>query len=158
LSECVSYTVEYHIVGTPTWQTVFSTNNSTQLVNLTPSSAYEVRISCNCAEGNSTFSDIAAFTTFATGLNNPINDASLLAYPNPFDKEIVILNSKELNGKVDIVLMDVTGKVVWQQTLNRLPSGTTAIPVEQVPNGLYLLQIRQGEMVKHSQKLLKLVQ
>ncbi len=158
LSECVSYTVEYHIVGTPTWQTVFSTNNSTQLVNLTPSSAYEVRISCNCAEGNSTFSDIAAFTTFATGLNNPINDASLLAYPNPFDKEMVILNSKELNGKVDIVLMDVTGKVVWQQTLNRLPSGTTAIPVEQVPNGLYLLQIRKDEMVKHSQKLLKLVQ
>lgn len=156
LSGCLSYTIEYHIAGTPAWQTVLSTNNSTQLVNLIPLSMYEIRVSCNCDSGATGFSDLSTFSTFATSINIPVIEFAIQAFPNPFDKEINIFNSKESNGNSDIVLMDISGKIVWQKSLNYMPSGITVVSTETIPTGLYILQIRQGEQISFSQKIVKL--
>lgn len=64
---------------------------------------------------------------YVTGLvENKINDESFTLYPNPTFGEIM-LSSKVHLGEVDIRIMDVTGRLITQKTMNIQKSGEISI-------------------------------
>jgi hypothetical protein len=77
----------------------------------------------------------------ATGLND-LSVSDLKMYPNPA-QEILHLENGNSNGQLvsSIQIVDVLGKIRWQNGQLNLP---IAIPLEDLENGLYFVQINQS--------------
>ena len=81
---------------------------------------------------------------FPTGLEE-LNDEliqlgnSIIAYPNPFQEQIIVSGIK---ANSSIVVMDVMGKIVYQHST--LTSQHT-IPTSNWAKGLYVIQIKSFE-------------
>ncbi|MBL7767106.1 MAG: S8 family serine peptidase [Chitinophagaceae bacterium] len=64
VATALTYDVQYRIVGSPTWTTTSTANNSITLSGLTPASNYQVQIRSVCGVGNvSAYTSISNFTT-----------------------------------------------------------------------------------------------
>lgn len=67
-----SYTLQYKKASASTWATVSGvTNSNYTLNNLTPNTAYQYKVMAVCSAGSTSYSSIAAFTTYcvSTGSN-----------------------------------------------------------------------------------------
>lgn len=155
---CVSYTVRYRIIGTADWQVIFSANNSTTLSALTPGSNYELSVSCNCDDGSGNFSDTVTFNTFNTGISPTQPQPTLLqAYPSPFTTEIAIHSQYPAAQSAQLMLIDISGKIVWHSETVQLTNGISRYALPNLPDGLYVLQVKDayGALI-HAQKMLKM--
>lgn len=80
--------------------------------------------------------------------NNGSIAGELMAYPNPFDSEIYLDFSRHFhsNESVELTLMDISGKIVWQKQITPLESGSVInIQTENQVPGIYMLQYRSKE-------------
>lgn len=59
----LSYLLQYRILGTTTWTSVYVTSVPYTLTNLVPYTTYEVQIAANCGTSTGNFTPIRAFTT-----------------------------------------------------------------------------------------------
>jgi Secretion system C-terminal sorting domain len=64
---------------------------------------------------------------------------NISVYPNPVSDILLIQNQSE--GSIDIQLIEVNGKSIKAQ---RFLTGTHALPMDQLPSGSYILQVKQG--------------
>jgi hypothetical protein len=78
VSGSVSYTVQYRVAGTTTWNQAASTSNSLNLVSLTPASGYEWQVAADCGSGN--VSAYSSLSNFSTGTPACATPAGLTAY------------------------------------------------------------------------------
>ncbi len=86
------------------------------------------------------------------GNNGPTSDGieiidqkGFSVYPNPFQGEFYV--SPELNGQAfSLVLIDILGKVVFQKSY--LGEERVFISVPEIPSGVYLLQLRSGNVLE----------
>jgi hypothetical protein len=60
-------------------------------------------------------------------------------FPFPADQQLTISTTSPISN---LILYDLNGKIHFQQSVTRLLS--TTIPVAELPAGLYLLSINQG--------------
>ncbi len=73
-----------------------------------------------------------------------IDPASITVYPNPTsDKLLINLDAIELNGKVNMTVIDMSGKSVMNVNLNS--SQISSLNVSELPSGNYLLQISNSD-------------
>lgn len=82
-------------------------------------------------------SDTLAFVGMREALNNP----GFNIYPNPAQDRLVIDLDQPLNQKGEIVLYDLTGRIVLQKGFSQLP-GSSTLSLGQVSAGSYILEIK----------------
>jgi hypothetical protein len=80
---------------------------------------------------------------------------TIVVSPNPFDRDIVLNLQRDINSNVELRLLDVSGREVYQQTIS-LEAGTDksiTLP-NKLKNGIYFLEMKyDGE--REVQKLIK---
>ena len=67
---------------------------------------------------------------------------SLLLFPNPAVEEVFLSGVK---GPLTISLLDLTGKVLTSKRVIADDRHPVRYPLDQIPEGLYLLEVKQGE-------------
>lgn len=94
-------------------------------------------------DGQTTYYDIVA-------VKNIKKYDGFKIYPNPFVDELFIEISLE-NDDAEILLYDISGKVVAQQKLNQ----STNISLNNLEKGIYFVKLLSNRSVIHTQKILK---
>ena len=76
---------------------------------------------------------------------------SIVVYPNPAKDKLVIKN-ESLSSYAYFIMSDASGRVILKDELN---SNEQTIDLSQFANGMYLLQIKDGEQTLKSVKVIK---
>jgi hypothetical protein len=92
--------------------------------------------------------DIGAYEyqklTIPTEIQNAVKSLELKIYPNPTTGVIYLSADADVNQEVNIRMLDMQGRTVLQQKLDRVDSGTVySIDLSSVDNGVYMLMINQ---------------
>ena len=148
----------FSVVGKPTGGTWSSTgafaitNLGVVTTDATPgagSVSYAYINSNGCTSSRTIPANVV--TCSSKGINNQmaVSNEQLVVYPNPAHSSIN-LNIKTLVGKGSIVVTDLYGKTVKQQTLSM---GTNTIDVSSFAKGMYLVSVIT-EQGKQTQKVI----
>ncbi|QJX46348.1 T9SS type A sorting domain-containing protein [Hymenobacter taeanensis] len=102
-------------------------------------------------DGKAQYSSVV---TVASLLPGKSASAGMRLYPNPAVSEVNVSFSAPLSGPVTMRILDVTGRVLWQEQRMLPPAGTSLlqVPTAQLPEArLYLLQVQSsaGIMRQH---------
>ncbi|MCX6230134.1 MAG: T9SS type A sorting domain-containing protein [Bacteroidetes bacterium] len=96
-------------------------------------------------EGLSETGDTVTFILHATntaGLENIKSvENPFSIYPNPVKDKISIKSNSDKAVEIRILLYNILGEIIYD---NKGRSSLTEIPVEKIPEGIYLLKIRSG--------------
>jgi hypothetical protein len=129
---------------------------------LASNTEYQFRVRTICGPcpvtPNSILSNWSAFYSFRTlqlrkgeveMMENPTAD--LTVYPNPNKGNFALSFNANEDGQAEILVMDVTGRIVYRQTVN-VSAGINELPIElvNVTSGLYSLRFRIGTVEQTS--------
>jgi VCBS repeat-containing protein len=95
--------------------------------------------------------------TVPTGINDPLPrspvEKSFIVYPNPAERVVNVKFSQETLRDITIEIYNNLGRLVYS---TRIPAGTdkTEIPVENFPDGLYLLRLMSNDKLIGNSKLI----
>lgn len=79
-------------------------------------------------------------------VKDDIEKPNLNVYPQPADEEIIVELELSQYQRIDIVVLDLSGKRLIQKSVQAPASKSThSLPVFQLPPGVYLLQIQAAE-------------
>ena len=124
------------------WTTVTVSNNSYNIVGLTPETTYEIEVQTDCGDDN--LSDWSSPITVMTtvGIDSWL-ESSVSLYPNPA-KEFVNVQSTIYNVQLggELYLFDVYGKLLH---IVPITSETTQIDVSGFAAGMYFLRVMTEE-------------
>ena len=120
----------------------FSDDNSAQTVN----TVYYYRLRMVDKDGSERFSNIVSLSV--------VSKMTYTVFPNPFDKIVTVSVQSTESETVSIALMDVTGKVVYENQMPIDKSGVVDIPTESLVNGLFFIKI-VGKSETVLQKIVK---
>ncbi len=83
-------------------------------------------------------------------ITSSLMESNIEVYPNPFHGEHININFNEtINGKIEIKLLDVHGKVLFDQKYRGLDlPGILQIEIDAPVNGMYFLTLRSREFNK----------
>jgi hypothetical protein len=84
------------------------------------------------------------FTIAGTGIEEAENAANLQVYPNPSNGDFTVTFDKAEGENVELQVIDMVGKVVYEETLN-FANGTTQQINTALPEGVYILKLHKGE-------------
>lgn len=108
--------------------------------------------------GNNIFiDDININGTPLTGINTILqDDEPVKIFPNPAANQMNVVFTLKQSVPVTLVTADVCGKEVQSQHLNFLQPGEHSVPmdVSALPDGVYFLQVRSGDLVLSTHKLM----
>lgn len=81
-----------------------------------------------------------------------VNDNNLLSnirlYPNPMNGNIFHINAPKLNGQqLDVSISDITGRKIYEKTLECLDNAITVSMGENIASGVYMVNLKYGENV-----------
>ncbi len=111
---------------------------------LEPQTGYFYRIRSANEQDTSGYSNRAFVFTQVVGLDGPLSAAHVRLFPNPAGKQLTVALDSELSGTVYLRLLDAMGHEAWHAEMQ---GGQWAadIPVANLPGGLYLLQLQNGD-------------
>ncbi len=112
----------------------------------TSGSALFYRINIIDRDGSSNYSQVLR-------MEIPFSQTSLQIHPNPVKASIHLILSKELSSNSQIVIYDLVGKKVLQQTIQQ-HGKELWLPINSLPNGYYSLQLLSGGSLM-SQRFMK---
>ncbi len=168
LQSCASYyVVKYRKHGTTTWTSKQTTGNvgSYKATNLKAGTTYEWNVatadSANGMVVKSEFTDSVLFTTTGSALIaenemseedasavNILHNSTVSVFPNPATNFFVINLENVKQGKINAMLFDMNGKVVWASRLSNAEAiNGKKIMVNQFGNGVYYLKITNDKNV-----------
>jgi hypothetical protein len=79
------------------------------------------------------------------------NEINIHCYPNP-SSAIINIVSEKLGKNNQLVLYDMSGKLVLQQKLTPNPS---QVNISELKNGIYLLEIQENNQAIYHEKFIK---
>lgn len=85
-----------------------------------------------------------------SSISKPKKYESNFVYPNPF-KNILTIDTDHLSDNITIELYNLNGTKVVEKTLG----GTNQIDLQDIPQGMYLLYIKENSVVKYFDKIIK---
>jgi len=81
----------------------------------------------------------------ALGLSSATDKFTAELYPNPATDEInLVLGPEMSNQNLSVVILDVMGKNVFQETFNAASQTELEIPISNLADGVYILQLSNG--------------
>lgn len=109
-------------------------------------------------------SQVATHLSHGDGLGNcpqflgkmaPVeNPMEVLVYPNPTTGVFIVELSK-ITEQADITITDLQGKMITHTTLSKNQAPTATISLTDYAAGMYLIQVRDGDMVYRSKIVLR---
>ena len=87
---------------------------------------------------------VVLFDPLITSLNN-VTTAALAMYPNPAEN-VIVLNENSLSGNTTVRIMDVTGKLVENVSINATKA-PMMISVQNLSSGLYFVSVENNGRV-----------
>ena len=86
---------------------------------------------------------------------NVLNEQSLQLeiYPNPVSERLNVKLNSDLDGQFHLTIYDQTGRIVKQ--LTDLSKGSHEVDVSHLADGVYLIEMRQGQFVKSGQLIVQ---
>ena len=85
------------------------------------------------------------FTNFKVGTNELKTTPSVLRlFPNPAKNNLSVACTTDLNAPIRATIFDISGKLMCQKDVE-IPA--FQLPIQDFPNGLYFLIVRQGERI-----------
>ena len=145
------YQIQYRESGFTNWTRVSTSRTRKTLRNLFPSTQYEIRFRSRCPEGWTDYGPIYGFSTLSGRIIEETEQAPLATYepvvfnrmyPNPTADDLTLDYEMDIDGPVNIVVFDMLGRRVIQQTLNQEEGHQKVrIPTADLLNGTYILHI-----------------
>lgn len=86
-----------------------------------------------------------------TGIADLNADIQMAAYPNPFDQLLTVMVSS-VPANANLMVENAMGQVVKKLEIN---GNTQQMDMSDLPKGIYILQLRSGESVLKTRKLIK---
>lgn len=95
----------------------------------------------NTPTGNNNFSNITIdwVPAVVSGETEIVNE-SVSVYPNP-SSGLVQINFKEINSVSRILVENIQGEVVYQETLNKDITGLQTLNLQDLSNGIYFIEV-----------------
>ena len=120
-------------------------NAAQQIFSPDSSGSYAVIVNKNgCYDTSNCYT-----VSIPTGIENlSINNNSVKLFPNPADEKLRIEMTNSVIEKISII--DVSGRIILER---KLAETTAIIDVQQLPNGLYLVELTNQQHQKIYQKL-----
>lgn len=116
----------------------------------------EVQISEYCYEVSCNGNYLGTYCkTFDAARTKPKGD--IIIFPNPFEANIRVLLVNNTSPKVNIQLIDVTGKLIYEKILN-VQEGEDLFDVQlnkNPPKGVYILNVKYSDGTFTTRKLVK---
>jgi hypothetical protein len=119
---------------------------------LLPNTTYYVQLQTRCLSNPnvfSTWSPSTVFTTLSLREEELVGGTSLAGvsvYPNPSRGVVSLQLDQSLNGALDLEVVDLTGRRVFNQRWEVLESANTyQLDLTHLASGVYLLNMRQGQ-------------
>ena len=130
------------------WSWDFGDGNSSSLSN--PMHSYDSHgrytVSLTVSDSNCTF---RSSQEIQVGFNTAIDwtaDPAMVVYPNPFEDHLVIRWEHAYQGEIELSLIDVLGRTLWEGTLEKRGSlFEQGLELDQLPSGLYELRLKAGD-------------
>lgn len=121
-------------------------DNSYTVSGLNASSNYKFKVRSSCVGDKSGWSDWTNFTTAPLREGELSNTFSV--FPNPATETINIqFVNNSINGS-QLMIFDLTGKMVYQQLIQDVYNGNINIPVSDLAEGIYQIIMTNGESVQ----------
>jgi hypothetical protein len=106
--------------------------DSDNIQNITADTIY-YRLQIVDKDGSSTYSNTV---TVPVALSASTNASGLKVYPNPVKDQLFILFSQN-TGKAEFRIIDITGKILYNNTVNSSMSNSITINVSSLSKGMY---------------------
>ncbi|MEO1714062.1 MAG: T9SS type A sorting domain-containing protein, partial [Bacteroidota bacterium] len=142
--------LRYRLFNTSEWNDVAVQGQEWLLTNLLPCEDYEYQMAPICGDGPGFWSASYFFTTDCGPLNtteqSPISD--LRVWPNPFVSELNIQGLLQNQGtSIRAQLIQYNGQMIerWWITAQELETGHQKAFSENLPSGVYWLELQQGD-------------
>ncbi|MFT4678006.1 MAG: hypothetical protein ACJAV7_000701 [Flavobacteriales bacterium] len=92
--------------------------------------------------------DCAFLLSRAVGIEEHASNLSaVVSYPNPFDDEVVLAYSLQQVEKVQVRITNITGKVIYERTINPNAAGKNEIALSnlELESGVYLFSLETSQ-------------
>ncbi len=129
------------------WSDTVFTNTSLFGILADSTDFLQYRVILQTTDPNSTplLNDVSfSYTTYLGIFNNDAASWSLAPYTNPSFGSCAVLISVQQPGFVNLVLHDITGRVIAQYS-QELSSGTHAVSFNNLADGVYFCTLQAGE-------------
>ncbi len=145
------FDVRYKLTSSAIWlhKNVSGGNKTTvALTNLQPSSQYEWQIKEKCGAVSSSYSSSQLFTTASMREAQTGNECiDAIVYPNPTGGILNISMKGSLNSRVNIQIVDLTGRIVFSEIFNDLHDvRMLELDLNALTNGSYQMLISNGSI------------
>ena len=147
-----AYSVMTYSVATGYSSYLWSTADTTPSTTFIISNNQYLSVSVTDVNGCVGYDEI--FIEVLLGTENIDANAEMSVYPNPASQQVTIDLSDYSGQKVDVLLIDLTGRVVYQTNTSTVAS-PVRIPVETLSNGVYNVVVKSGNDVLGQQKVVK---
>jgi hypothetical protein len=106
---------------------------------------FDVKIICTDIAGNKQEQIISpAFQLNSTLKLSEENNGNLVVYPNPFSNQIHLLLPENMQGKTNLRLFDLNGKIILKQDL-LIDKNHHNLNLDYLPKGIYVLTLEDGK-------------
>ena len=162
--------IEKESPGAPWQTTIVVQTNSFMVTGLDQNTRYKFKVRSNCPGGGHSswtkwrkFKTPNSFTGTAggaglTGSKSVIEDRSVVEMeefaveimPNPATTEVLVRMQTLIDGSYTLLVFDLSGRPVLQRTGESVAGNMVdlLLPVEQLNNGCYLLQLNTGAQTR----------
>lgn len=123
-------TVMYYTVSSPSWYSGFTSG--------APYAPHVRAVMCAAA----TAAQCMTISVDEVSLDNNIR-----VYPNPASEYVMLGLGDDINGELNIELVDLQGRVVMKSTKNAVAGTNLPIELSELTPGVYFMNVSQGEAV-----------
>jgi hypothetical protein len=92
---------------------------------------------------------------FATGISTLTDNGTIKVFPNPANDYIFIEGTLSSSANLQVNIINMFGQKMMDKSLYANGNFSEKINIGGIPNGVYFIEIRSGEMVRNS-KIVKI--
>jgi len=124
-----------------------STNSSAHIGSLSANTLYFFHIQNNCSPGDTSGWSTLPFTTLPASVAYLAKDVRAVVYPNPAGSYANLDMELQKPMQLNVNLVDLTGKIVYQSGVKKLMSGKTQIivPMQSLASGSYFCAVTDAD-------------
>lgn len=110
----------------------------------------------NLADGINTVDFTIMPESVVIGINsNELKKISCKTYPNPVESSLFITLNDDNISQLNLELLDINGKIVFNQTFNHKLNDSYIIPMNHLSSGTYILQLSSPTLLPQNIKVIK---
>ncbi|MBA3681709.1 MAG: SBBP repeat-containing protein [Bacteroidetes bacterium] len=146
---CAGSSVSLTATGATSY--TWNTNATSSIIAVSPTVTTTYSVTGTNANNCSNMVIITQSVSACTGLQNNYNDFNLSVYPNPFNNKFFVYIDGNMADK-EIGLFNLEGKLL---KAFKLIAPITEIDLMEYANGLFIIQIKEKELILKTLKIIK---